>query len=578
MHHALLIPDILDCIFEYIKVDGVRDSYPTLFALARTCSALSEVSLDALWSDLESLYPLMSCIYRANMKFLNEACIPNVSYLLEAKPVVECSQRTAGADNDAIDLSVFHKHAYRVRRLSLSMPHGGAVAEDLGVFHALQVPYPLFPNLTHLEWNDGLGLSPIWPLLNPHLRSLRIPMGLWTSGSTPLSLSRIQGLCPELRSLTLRVPVRARSEERAVADVCFSRLIGSWQKLEELDCSPMSCDSVTSLCGLSSLKVLRLRVDDSFVLLPANSLSFPSLRTFHVDAGSPVATFSLLQAMRALPKSIRIDRTMSLFGGGVHHDPETAGLILRLIGQNAPCELERFSMAFPGYPEGSPFNVSDMLQPLLRFSNLRALKITVQSQFTLLDDDLHTMASAWPQLEEFELIDFPVYGHSSFVNEPAFIPTPPPPLPPPSPPPGLPQAFPPPPPPLPPLPPPPIHPLFGYPYRHRTADTTFHGLILLLRLCPRLRFFHVVIDATKLDGLRNDKPGGGVCNRRVRHVKLIDSPISDPEAVARILLDILPELESVLGSHTPPFIHEGWIRVQEIIRAAKEATVAGPVT
>jgi hypothetical protein len=364
--------------------------------------------------------------------------------------------------------------------------------------------------------------------------------------------------------------MRVRSEERAVADACFSRLIGSWQKLEELDCFPMSCDNVTSLCGLSSLKVLRLRVDDSFVLLPANSLSFPSLRTFHVDAESPVATFSLLQAMRALPKSIRIDRTMSLFGGGGHHDPETAGFILRLIGQNASCELERFSMAFHGYPEGSPFNVSDMLRPLLRFSNLRALKITVQSQFTLLDDDLRTMASAWPQLEELELIDFPTYGHSSFLNAPAFIPTPP--HPPPPPPPGLPQAFPPPP------PPPLMLSLFGNPSVHRTAETTFHGLILLLRLCPRLRFFHVVIDATQLDGLRNDKPGGGVCNRRVRHVKLIDSPISDPEAVAHILLDILPELESVLGSHIPPFIHEGWTRVQEIISAAKEATVVGPVT
>ena len=89
MHHALLIPDILDRIFQYIKLDGVHDSYPTLFALARTCSALSEVSLDALWSDLESLYPLVSCIYGANMKLLNEACIPNLSHILEAKPLVE---------------------------------------------------------------------------------------------------------------------------------------------------------------------------------------------------------------------------------------------------------------------------------------------------------------------------------------------------------------------------------------------------------------------------------------------------------------------------------------------------------
>jgi len=31
----------------------------------------------------------------------------------------------------------------------------------------------------------------------------------------------------------------------------------------------------------------------------------------------------------------------------------------------------------------------------------------------------------------------------------------------------------------------------------------------------------------------------------------MDSPISDPEVVARILLGILPELESVMGSNTP---------------------------
>ena len=47
----------------------------------------------------------------------------------------------------------------------------------------------------------------------------------------------------------------------------------------------------------------------------------------------------------------------------------------------------------------------------------------------------------------------------------------------------------------------------------RTAGTTFHGLILLLKLCPRFRSFYVVVDATKLDGLRNDKPGVGVYNR-----------------------------------------------------------------
>ena len=72
--------------------------------------------------------------------------------------------------------------------------------------------------------------------------------------------------------------------------------------------------------------------------------------------------------------------------------------------------------------------------------------------------------------------------------------------------------------------------------RH-TAETTLHGIILLLKLCPCLRSFHVVIDATKLDGLRSDKLGG---------VYNMDSPINDTEVVACIFLDILPDLESVL--------------------------------
>ena len=138
-------------------------------------------------------------------------------------------------------------------------------------------------------------------------------------------------------------------------------------------------------------------------------------------------------------------------------------------------------------------------------------------------------------------------------------------------------------PPLPPIPPPPILPINGslYTDMRRTAETTFQSLILLLKSCPRLRSFHVVINATKLDGLRSDKPGSGVCNRWVKYVNIMGSPVNDPEVVARILLDIIPELESVLGSDAPLFSqepHGGWIRVQEIIRAAKEATAAGPVT
>ncbi|OAX38397.1 hypothetical protein K503DRAFT_770511 [Rhizopogon vinicolor AM-OR11-026] len=568
MHHALLIPDILDRIFAFANVDNERTR--TFSALARTCSALSEVSLDALWSELESLYPLVSCIYKTNMKLFNE--------------------HTTGADDDAeLDMSVFHKYAYRVRKLFLFGLHDAAVVEDLGMFQALQVPSPLLPNLTDLVWNDELGLSLVWPLLNPRLRSLQIPISHWITGSTPLLLSKIRGLCPELRSLTLRISfglVQGGPGEQALAGNCLSRVICSWKKLEELDYSPLGCEGITSLCALSSLKVLRLHIDDSFLGLPANSLSFPSLRSVHVKAQNLGSIFPLLQAMKTFPKSIRIDLPIGLFGN-VNYGLETVELILSLISQH---EIERFSMSFPGNP--NPVNVSEMLRPLFRCCNLRALQVAVMSQFTLLDDDLCTIASAWPQLEELELFDLPPPCRVPFPSQLAdgqdFPPVPefellpvPQPLP-------VPQ-FPPVPQPLP--VPQPVHPYSlisaevsypeliysWFPHARRTAEITFHGFITLLRLCPNLRFFNLAIDATKLDGLQGDKPGGGVCNRLIKHVNFIDSPIGDPEAVACILLDILPELKTVLGSHTPPYtqlLPAGWIQVQQRILAARETTGA----
>jgi len=106
---------------------------------------------------------------------------------------------------------------------------------------------------------------------------------------------------------------------------------------------------------------------------------------------------------------------------------------------------------------------------------------------------------------------------------------------------------------------------------HRIAEITLHGLISLLRLCPNLRFFDLAIDATKLDGLRGDKPGGGVCNRLIKHPKLVDSPISDPEMVARILLDILPELDPsfMLNNTTMP---REWFQIYRRMLASKKAS------
>jgi hypothetical protein len=91
MHHALLVPDILDHIFKFIKADSDQtSSNQTFAALARTCSALSDASLDALWSELRSLYPLVSCIYDKNMKLNDEARLQHpLCVAPHADPLIE---------------------------------------------------------------------------------------------------------------------------------------------------------------------------------------------------------------------------------------------------------------------------------------------------------------------------------------------------------------------------------------------------------------------------------------------------------------------------------------------------------
>ncbi|OAX39127.1 hypothetical protein K503DRAFT_109340, partial [Rhizopogon vinicolor AM-OR11-026] len=266
-----------------------------------------------------------------------------------------------------------------------------------------------------------------------------------------------------------------------------------------------------------------------------------------------------------------------------------------LIGDALYCELRNFSITFPVLLGDDPVNVYDLLQPLFNCNELRTLCIRMSSRFTLGDDELHMMATAWPWLEELELLDLCPRSRVATPSAPVQLlqPQPPPPLPAAGPV-QAPQLQP---------PQPAVHmnlhpvlvpaaqanhiqhvPVFAPPMpaafpivlanhsisvRSRTAEITFHGLISLLGVCPNLHYFDLAIDATKLDDLQGQNPGGGVCNRLVKTARLIDSPVGDPNVVARILLDILPELDDFIGSNGLPLIPhhnitpQGWLAVRQ---------------
>lgn len=610
MHHALLIPDVRAYIFAFIKEDKQMGRC-TFAVLARTCSALSEASLDVLWSELDSLRPLASCIYAENTVPLSD-------------------EFTIETNNDTRpNFSVFNKYAHRVRKLDLSgqqrflRRNGGypSLTEDLGALLYYPLNSPLLPNLRHLAWAPGMGLNLLRHLLGPHLLSLKIPSHRWSSASTLFALTKIPGLCPKIKSLTLQVHSWDGhiDSELTQSTYCISRVIGSWAKLEELDCNPMTFEALRSLSGMEYLKILRLQVNTASVIdLTPDSLSFPSLHTFQFQTDTLDTAITLMKAMKRFPKSLKID----VFAGRSRRgtcSPEIVGVLLGLISRDALHreQLRHFSLNLPFLLGDNPDNVSEILRPLFVCRELRTLSIRMSSPFTLGDDDLETMAETWPMLEELELIDLRprVAAH-----------TPPPPQPP------LPHNL-----PLPPITPtgvgqpnqapqppvltfaaqhpvpmplplanagqanqfpylpvftipPPVFPTFPppdlfFPIRSRTAEITFRGLISLLRICPNLYYFDLALDATKLDDLQGDKPGGGVCNRLVKYARLIDSPIGDPEVVARILFDILPELDPLAGPNAllpaPPqnmaphnMAPQRWNIVRQKMMAFRHATTS----
>ncbi|OAX38856.1 hypothetical protein K503DRAFT_800109 [Rhizopogon vinicolor AM-OR11-026] len=60
---------------------------------------------------------------------------------------------------------------------------------------------------------------------------------------------------------------------------------------------------------------------------------------------------------------------------------------------------------------------------------------------------------------------------------------------------------------------------------------TFQGLVVVLLSCPNLRELGLVFDATKLDPLTAEKPGGGVCNMNITTLCVGCSPIEQPRRV-----------------------------------------------
>lgn len=64
MHHALLIDEVLQLIFDHCVALPKSEPRWTLCQLARCCKAWKDPALDRLWSRIDGMAPLVSLLQR----------------------------------------------------------------------------------------------------------------------------------------------------------------------------------------------------------------------------------------------------------------------------------------------------------------------------------------------------------------------------------------------------------------------------------------------------------------------------------------------------------------------------------
>ncbi|KAH7929860.1 hypothetical protein BV22DRAFT_1001794, partial [Leucogyrophana mollusca] len=198
MHRCLLIQEIVRQIFSEVYYNHgsneVRDSYNPFFrkrpnrkqarrylaAFARTCRSFQEPALEILWSELDSLGPLVRCF--PDHKW-------STSYEIEG-PIFE------------EDWHIFQNYARRVRVLGSDMlPLFSDISMDfVRVLSCFPLSTSLLPGLQALYWDDNCDKN-FHPFLHyfmgPNMRSIQFSSEGWSV--TKCSMVSVIGVfCPKL--------------------------------------------------------------------------------------------------------------------------------------------------------------------------------------------------------------------------------------------------------------------------------------------------------------------------------------------------------------------------------------------
>ncbi|KAH7924234.1 hypothetical protein BV22DRAFT_524876 [Leucogyrophana mollusca] len=407
MHRCLCIPDILDVVCSNIctptyppryvpnsRVPDPWDSLPqreartTLACLARTCRVFKDPALDALWSHLKSLEPLMRCLPE-DLWIKDEAQSTILNYLRPMLPS---------------DWAKFHNYAQRVRIMG---PQNNCSfillnSADVDVFRSLRPKDCLLPNLRELNWlGDGADYFEFLPLfLAPRLTCLRLSISSsWKTlnaatpfiPAIPLSCPHIkQFICPETDDETWGI----------LEDIVpiVSSLVTQWHFLEHVDTGLLNQAAMSHLSSLQSLKHLcsrphgRSRRGHVSARFSSNLKSFTlvSRKLEHCERYLEITHIPCAELILAL--------------GGLFHMSEWQQFFTRLPLSIPPAHLRILDFERCADQITIPMGWTlETFRPLFAFGDLTVLRAPRFCHVSFSDQDMQEMTSMWPHLQVLDL-------------------------------------------------------------------------------------------------------------------------------------------------------------------------------
>jgi len=402
----------------------------------------------------------------------------------------------------ASDWAIFNRHTWRIKEIA-GPATGSNVTITVSTYEAacLSPQSPLLPNLQRLDWSDGQLHGPfIRHLLGPSLRLLRLAQ--MAAVTFPL-LPVIAASCPSLQQFS----VSEKSEDdSSMLSTALQDVIPSMRTIEGLSCGELSFNGLSAVAELPYLKRIRfvppLKPSQSGsakksasqkrkqrVVDKANS-SFPSLTQCSLlsrpmdsyqEFFCRVGYLPRLRKLLCMTSSITVQQAAAFFDTlRSQVNPDEISVIL-IRGCPEVMEVQAQEQGL----DISPISMKT-LRPLLSFAKLEKLVIWTLLTFSLNDDDIETMARAWPKLRSLSIM--------------------------------------------------------GYDGWHDNQKISLWGLASLAQHCPELEDLEIVLDATVH---RNLASPNGPANMLVTGIIINDSSIEDPFYVASYLSHIFPCLGTI---------------------------------